>query len=87
MVIRIRIPAPSSMAVANLLAVLGLVAIVVAVGGMLGVWPAVLTGGVFAVVLGWVGMAQAAAVEQAPPAAASTAPAPVVRAAEEPSAA
>jgi peptidoglycan/LPS O-acetylase OafA/YrhL len=93
MVIRIRIPAPSSMLLANLLAVLGLVAVVAAVGGLAGVWWAVLTGGLFAVVLGWVGMTYAAAAEQTGPAAAAVehqAPVdglPSVRAVEEPAAA
>lgn len=84
--LRIRVPAPSSMLFANVIAVLGLVAIVIAVGGLAGVWWAVLTAGVFAFALGWVGMTQAAVAEQSP------AVAPVdervsMRAVEEPSAA
>lgn len=87
MVIRIRIPAPSSMAVANALAVLGLIAIVVAAGGLWGVWVATMVGGVIATGLGWYGMVAAAGAEQAPPAAAPVDALAPVRAVEEPSAA
>ncbi|MGH3978097.1 MAG: hypothetical protein ACRDRZ_03685 [Pseudonocardiaceae bacterium] len=45
-VITIKIPAPTSVLAMNLLGALGLVAIVVAVAGLAGVWWAVLTGGV-----------------------------------------
>ena len=45
-VIMIRVPAPSSVLVVNVLGVLGLVAIVVAVAGLAGIWWAVLAGGV-----------------------------------------
>lgn len=83
--VTIRIPAPSSMLVANLLGVLGLIAVVVSVGGLLGVWWAVLAGGLFAVGLSVIALTYAATpVEQAPaqPGAASA----TVRLAEEPAA-
>ncbi len=63
--LRIRVPAPSGMLFANAVAVLGLIAIVIAIGGLWGAWVATMVGGVIATVLGWVGMTQAAAVEQA----------------------
>lgn len=43
--ITIRIPAPTSVLAVNLLGALGLIAIVVAVAGLAGVWWAVLTAG------------------------------------------
>lgn len=70
MVIRIRIPAPSSMLLANVLAVLSLVAVVVAIGGLAGVWWAVLAGGVLGLVVAYAAMVNAAAAEQTGPAAA-----------------
>lgn len=89
MVIRIRIPAPSSMLLANLLAVLSLAGIVTAVGGLAGVWWAVLTGGVLGLVVAYAAMMNAAAAEQAAPAAAAVegqAHADGLRAVEEPAA-
>lgn len=47
----VRIPVPSANAVTNLLGVLGLVAVVVAIGGLAGVWWALLAAGVVAVTL------------------------------------
>lgn len=44
--ITIKVPAPSSVLVVNLLGVLGLIAIVVAVGGLAGLWWALLAAGV-----------------------------------------
>lgn len=61
--VTIRIPAPSSMLLANLLGVLGLIAVVTAVGGLLGVWWAVLAGGAFAVALSMVAASHAAVAE------------------------
>lgn len=49
--IRIRVPHPSSTLLNNLLGVLGLVAIVVAVGGLAGWMWSLLAGGIFAVTL------------------------------------
>jgi hypothetical protein len=45
-VITIRIPGPSSVLAVNLLGTLGLVAVVLAVGGLAGAWWAVLAAGV-----------------------------------------
>lgn len=47
--VSIYVPRPSSMLVSNLLGVLGLIAVVVAIGGLAGVWWAVLAAGVLAV--------------------------------------
>lgn len=88
--LRIRVPAPSSMLLANLLAVLGLVAVVVAVGGLAGAWWATLTGGLLAIGVAWAAMANAAAAEPlevAPPAAAPVDELAAVRPVEEPAAA
>jgi uncharacterized protein (DUF58 family) len=68
MVIRIRIPAPSSMLLANLLAVLSLAGIVTAVGGLAGVWWAVLVGSLVGLVVAYAAMMNAAAAEQRAPA-------------------
>lgn len=63
--ITIRIPAPSSLLVANLLGALGLLVIVLAVG-MLAGWPwALLTGGIFLVLLSLVATSHAAQAEAA----------------------
>jgi hypothetical protein len=43
--VTIRISAPSSMLVANVVGVLGLAAVVVAIGGLAGLWWALLAGG------------------------------------------
>ncbi len=84
--VTIRIPAPSSMLVANLLGVLGLVAVVVAVGGLAGVWWAVLTGGVFAVGLAAIAQKNLVA-ESSAHTGAAAAPSVPLAAVEEPSAA
>lgn len=47
--VTVRVPVPSATAVTNLLGVFGLVAVVVAIGGLAGVWWALLTAGVVAV--------------------------------------
>ncbi|MFJ8818200.1 hypothetical protein [Amycolatopsis thermoflava] len=78
----IRIPAPSSMLLANLLGVLGLVAVVVAVGGLAGWWWAVLAGGLVGVGLSVIALSNLAADEPAGAAAA----APVARLGEQRSA-
>jgi succinate-acetate transporter protein len=70
MVIRIRIPAPSSMLLANVLAVLSLAAVIAGIGGLAGAWWAVLAGGVLGLVVAYAAMMNAAAAEQAAPAAA-----------------
>lgn len=62
MEIRIRVPRIPAGLVSNLLGLAGLVAVVVAVGGLTGnVWWAVLTGGVFAVVLAVIAQTQTVA--------------------------
>ena len=53
--IRIRVPHPSSTLVNNVLGVLGLIAIVVAIGGLAGWLWALLAGGIFAVTLCLIG--------------------------------
>lgn len=60
-VVTIRIPAPSSMLVANVVAVLGVAAVVVAIGGLAGVWWAVLAGGLAFVALAAIAMTHMAA--------------------------
>lgn len=47
--VTVRIPAPSATTLTNLLGAFGLVAVIVAVGGLAGVWWALLTAGVVAV--------------------------------------
>jgi hypothetical protein len=86
MTIQFDIPKPSSMLVGNLLGVLGLIAVVVAIGGLAGAWWAVLVGGVAAIGLSVVAATHAAA-EQAAPARPGVAAAAPVRVAEEPAAA
>lgn len=69
--VSIYVPRPSSMLVSNLLGVLGLIAVVVAIGGLAGAWWAVLAAGVLAV--GLCALAQnAGAVAAATPAGASS---------------
>lgn len=71
--IRIKVPHPSSTLVNNTLGVLGLFAIVVAVGGLAGLLWGVLAAGIFAVALSLIGAtytpaAEAAATSDAEPA-------------------
>lgn len=78
--VTIRIPAPSSMLVANLLGVLGLIGVVVAIGGLAGWWWALLAGGVFAVGLAVIAQANLAgesAPKQSTAATAAASPGPV----------
>lgn len=65
------VPTPSSVAISNLLGALGLVAMVLAVGGLAGVWWAVLAGGGVLVGLSIIGQTYAVkpATEQKPAAA------------------
>lgn len=63
--ITIKIPAPSSMVVANLLGLLGLIATVLAIGGLAGVWWAVLSGGVALVGLSVIAATHAEAAQAA----------------------
>lgn len=64
MEIRVQIPRIPAGALSNLLGLFGLIAIVVAVGGLVGVWWAVLAGGMLAAGLSALAQAQNAA-EQA----------------------
>lgn len=59
--IRIRVPHPSSTLLNNLLGVLGLVATVVAVGGLAGWLWGLLAGGIFAITLSVIGSTYAPA--------------------------
>lgn len=61
--VTVRIPVPSGQTVTNLLGLFGVLAVVVAVGGLVGVWWALLTGGVFA--LGLAVLAQTVGAEPA----------------------
>lgn len=86
--VTIRIPAPSSMLMANLLGVLGLAGVVVAIGGLAGWWWALLAAGTL--LAGLAVIAQANLAEAAPATASGPAAAPTVRpvrAVEEPDAA
>lgn len=65
MVIRIRIPALSSMLLANLVFVLGLLGIAVAVGGLAGPWWGGLVGSILAAGVGYLSMVSAARTETA----------------------
>lgn len=84
MEIRIRLPKIAPGAVSNLVGLLGLIAVVVAIGGLTGsIWWSVLTGGVFAVALACIAQTQAEAGEQAAPAkiaAVAAHPVPVAKA-------
>lgn len=71
MVIRIRIPAVSSMLLASLVFVLGLLGVAVTVGGLWGPWVGGLVGSTIAAIVGYFAMASAADVERAPAAAAA----------------
>jgi hypothetical protein len=65
--VTIHVPRIPAGAISNLVGMLGLVAMVVAVGGLAGVWWAVLTGGVFAVGLAVVAqLGEQSAVSAAP---------------------
>lgn len=66
MKVTITLPKISPGLVSNLLGLLGLIAIVVAVGGMAGVWWAVLTAGVFAVALAYIAGLNDAPAKSAP---------------------
>lgn len=86
--VTIRIPAPSSMLLANVLAVLGLAGVSVAIGGLAGMWWGLLAASVLAVGVAAVAMTYAAATEQAAAEAPAVAAVPQpFRAAEEPAAA
>lgn len=64
--VTIRIPAPSSMLVANVVAVLGVAAVVAAIGGLAGLWWAVLAGGIACVALAAIAMTHMAAEQPVP---------------------
>lgn len=66
--ITIRIPGPSSVLAVNLLGVVGLVAVVLAIGGLAGAWWAVLAGGVAALGLSVIASTHLAAAETPAPA-------------------
>lgn len=81
--VTIRIPAPSSLLVANVVGVLGLVAVVLAIGGLAGGWWAALVGGLCLVGLSAIALTHVAdttastAGQPAPAVAAATAAVPV----------
>ncbi|WP_410676667.1 hypothetical protein [Amycolatopsis sp. cmx-4-68] len=88
MVIRIRIPALSSMLLANLVFVLGLLGIAVSVGALAGPWWGVLGGSILAAGVGYLSMVSAARAEPAAAAAVDEGQAPEqLHAVEEPAAA
>ncbi|RSD26356.1 hypothetical protein [Amycolatopsis eburnea] len=85
MVIRIRVPKVSSMLLANVLFVLGLLGIAITVGGLAGAWWGGLTGSILAAGLGYLSMWGAGQSETA--AAAPVDEGQALRAVEEPAAA
>lgn len=63
--IRVPVPVLSGVLGANLAGLLGLVAICVALGGLLGVWVGILAAGIFAVALSYIAQTHAAEAEPA----------------------